>query len=327
MRVAEARLSIGFWSWDIDAVRLSCSSGLYSLLGINAASVKLDLVFLESLVHPADRMVIDDPSDFARDSRQASRQFRVIRPDGQLRHLLSEATTFFDRDGRALRVVTVVSDVTERHEIGRRLGRKRALLHAIAEIVDGVLWVSDENGRLLERFGGHFSEAKVGPDSDVENWRGGMHPDDAARLPQLWRDTVGRRQPYVFSPRLRRADGRYQQFHVRGLPFAAEYSRDPHYGGISSGNLGILSAPAFSDERHDLTLSPAQVRACRALLDWTAEMLAQQAAISVSTVRRLESADSSGQGESTRLVIRAFREAGLTIYRGADGRISITDAA
>lgn len=323
VRAAEARLGVGFWSWDIATARLHCSAGLYALAGINPAGLHLDLAFLETLVHPRDRLPVDDPNGFVTDSRQTDRQFRIIRPDGQLRHLRSEARRLFDRDGNATRVVAVVSDITERQDTDERLANSRALLQNISQLVGAVLWIADEDGRLIDHVGSDLLDANAAPGDDVTNWRTSLHPDDLERLPDLWRETVGNRKPYSFTPRLRLATGEYQQFHIEGLPFSSEISSNLYYGGFSSRNARITAPRTTRDDVTSLT--PAQVRACRALLDWTAEMLAQNAGISVSTVRRIEGAEAPGQGDSLRLVLLAFREAGLTISRDERGRFCVSD--
>lgn len=326
VRAVEARLGVGFWSWDIANARLHCSAGLYALAGINPAGLHLDLAFLETLVHPKDRLPVDDLHGFVTDSRQTDRQFRIIRPDGQLRHLRSEARRLFDRDGNATRVVAVVSDITERQDVGERLANTRALLQNVSRLIGAILWIADEEGRLIEHFSSNdVIDTDAVPDGDVSNWRASLHPDDLERLPDHWREAVGNRKPYSFSPRLRLTNGEYQQFHIEGLPFSSEMSSSLLYGGISSSNARITAPRSTRDDLASLT--PAQVRACRALLDWTAETLAQNAGISVSTVRRIESAEVPGQGDSLRLVLLAFREAGLTIWRDERGRFAVSDLA
>ena len=325
VRAVEARLGVGFWSWDIANARLHCSAGLYALAGINPAGLHLDLAFLETLVHPKDRLPVDDPHGFVTDARQTDRQFRIIRPDGQLRYLRSEASRLFDRDGNATRVVAVVSDITERQDLRERVVNNRALLQNISQLIGAVFWIADEEGRLIDHFGSDLIDVDARPGDDVTNWRSSLHPDDLEHLPDLWRETVGNRRPYSFSPRLRLANGEYQQFHIEGLPFSSEISSNLHYGGISSRNPRI-TAPRTP--REDIaSLTPAQVRACRALLDWTAETLAQNAGISISTVRRIESAEIPGQGDSLRLVLLAFKEAGLTIWHDERGRFCVSDLA
>lgn len=325
LRAVEARLGVGFWSWDIANARLHCSAGLYALVGINPAGLHLDLAFLETLVHPKDRLPVDDPHSFAIDSRQTDRRFRVIRPDGQLRHLRSEARRLFDREGNATRVVAVISDITESLDVKGRLANTRSLLSTVSQLVGAVLWIADDEGRLIEHFGSDLDDASASPGDDFRQWRERLHPDDLQRMPDLWRDVIAARKPYSFTPRLRLANGEYETFHIEGLPFTSEATSELHYGGISSRNARIT---ASRSPREDTTsLTPAQVRACRALLDWTAETLAQNAGISVSTVRRIESAEAPGQGDSLRLVLLAFREAGLTVWHDERGRFCVSGLA
>lgn len=322
VRAVEGRLDVGFWTLDIETGRLVCSPGLYALVGVNSASLHLDLPFIESMVHPADRLAIESLGDYATDSRQVDRHFRLIRPDAQARCLRSQATRLYDREGVPSRVVCVVSDVTEKHELTSRLDKKRALLLVVAQILDGSLWIADEHGNMLEQFAPNIPG--VGVYDEPEKWRDGLHPDDIDRLAEVWRDTVSRRQPYFFAPRRVQPDGSYQRIHVAGLPLSRELSPEFNYGGLSSRNSRLL--PAFTPQKtEEPVMTPAQVRACRVLLNWTAETLAQKAGISVSTIRRIEGAQTGqGQGESIRMVTAAFKEAGLTMSQSEDGRFSIT---
>jgi hypothetical protein len=324
LRVAEARLGIGFWSWDIATAKLQCSPGLYALAGLNPAGLHLDLAFFETLVHPRDRLPADDPQSFALDPRQSDRRFRIIWPDGQLHHLRSEARHLFDRDGNVTRVVAVISDVTDQMDTQRRLVSKRALLDTVSQLVEAVFWIADEEGRVVSQFGDVLGGEDQSSDDDLTNWRTGIHPDDLERLPALWREAVQRRKPYRFAPRLKGAGTEYQQFYVEGLPFPAEAMPDHYYGGTFSRNPRVNHSGKASDPI--TTLTPAQVRACRAILDWTAEMLAHKAGVSLSTVRRVEGAGSTqGQGDSMRLIVQAFRDAGLSIWRDDSGSFCVSD--
>ncbi|WP_161796904.1 PAS domain-containing protein [Devosia soli] len=325
VKVAETSLGLGFWHWEASTAKLACSLGLYALTGVNPAGVQLDLAFLESLVHPADRLVVQGAHGLATDTRQASRQFRLIRPDGQLRWLHGRANTFFDREGAITRVVAVVSDVTEQREADARLARKRALLQNLSALVDGVFWIADNEGQLVDV----FAADPVVSDIDIRNggidWRASMHPDDLDRLATSWKRAIDTKKRYDAAPRLRRANGEYQQFHIAGLPLYVEHSLAPLWAGLATPNPQAITSAAYG-LAYDLALTAGQVRACRALLDWNAEALAKAAGVSLSTIRRIEASESGYlQGESMRLVTKAFRNAGLKIWRGEDGKVCITD--
>lgn len=322
--MAEASFGIGFWTFGVTDARLTASSGVFDLLGINPAGVQLDLRFLETLVHPADRLVAEDLTTLAMDPRQADRQFRLIRPDGRLRHLHSRASTVFDRSGNPVRVVAALADVSDRQRRQLRGEGLEALLHTVAKLFNAALWIADEDGRLVERFVAGDLAGLDGA-STAADWRSLIHPDDAARVPALWKDAVASGGPFRFQGRLKAEGGDYRGLHAAGVPFQTQNASERRWGGyvVSSFPQGGSTNTHATSE---LLLTPGQVRACRALLGWTAESLAARAGISVSTVRRMEGAEvSQGQGESMRLVLSAFRDAGLKIWLGTDGKFCLSE--
>lgn len=326
LQIAETRFGVGFWTWNVADAKFTCSRGLFELIGVSPASVQLDPVFLESLVHPADRLPLGDPGCLASDARQRERRFRLIRPDGQLRWLQSCATSYFDRSGARVRVVAGVIDLTEQQALERRSGHLEALLMNLSKFFNAAFWVASADGQLIDRFSVderlNVDVAANGP----ARWSSVLHPDDLARAEAAWTEAVATGRPYDFEGRMRMGDGHYGTIHAAGLPLDRDRSADPYWGGYAASNLHHATGTSTHDTGVALLLTPGQVRACRALLDWTAETLAARAGISVSTIRRLEGHDASqGQGDSMRLVMLAFRDAGLKIWRGGDGRFCVSD--
>jgi transcriptional regulator with XRE-family HTH domain len=62
-----------------------------------------------------------------------------------------------------------------------------------------------------------------------------------------------------------------------------------------------------------LKVSIRQIKAARALLDWSQEQLALAASISIPTIKRLEANDGplGGRGETTEKILRSLRTAGV----------------
>ncbi|RYE11233.1 MAG: PAS domain S-box protein [Hyphomicrobiales bacterium] len=324
LRVVEELCGAGFWHWERQDGKVTWSSGLYRLLGLDAAAIQPDLLFYESLVHPKDRLALEEQANLASDPHQRDRRFRIIRPDGQLRWLRSRAQTTFDRSGVIVRVVAVVSDVTDQHETQRRAANDRALLHALADLLHVSIWAGDDDGRLLDIISPREAGASARSAAANATWRDTIHPGDREPLARAWREAAARRDRYDFSPRLLMPDGSYRRLHVTGLPFDTASGSDPLWGGISSFHPGPAGKLQLETGDYEL-LSPTQVRACRALLDWSAETLASQAGISVSTVRRIENAAATrAQADSIRLVTLAFQQGGLAIWRNGDGRFCVS---
>ena len=69
-------------------------------------------------------------------------------------------------------------------------------------------------------------------------------------------------------------------------------------------------------------LTSAQIRAARALLDWTQPELAKKAGLSLPTVRRMEGALGPGRSSAANVdaVTRALEEAGVEFISALEGK-------
>lgn len=72
-------------------------------------------------------------------------------------------------------------------------------------------------------------------------------------------------------------------------------------------------------ELSSLTLSPAQCRAARGLLDWSQEQLAQASGLSRSTVRDFESGRHEPHRGSLALLLQTLAEQGVELVAAAEG--------
>lgn len=325
LRAVEAMQGSGSWTWESANAKLTWSAGLYELIGVTPTSVMPSLSFFESLVHPRDRLPLDDPESIATDKRHRNRKFRIIRPDGQLRWLQSQMQATYDRNGVIQHVVTAISDVTDAEDVKARLSNREALLDVIAHLLEARLWTADSEGRLVDIIDHESSSEAAGEYQAYDSWRDALHPDDRDRILTAWRDNALRKTRYSISPRIQLANGEYRTVYVAGLPFDPELSPEPLWGGISSDNPRALGAANASVIREAHQLTPAQVRACRALLGWSAEALASRAGLSVSTIRRIEGgAAGRVQDDSLRLIVAALQNGGVTITRGDDGRYAFS---
>jgi PAS domain S-box-containing protein len=107
----------------------------------------------------------------------------------------------------------------ERRRAEEALRTSEQSFRLIFETIPGLIAVQTAAGelelvnhRLLEYFGKTLDELKAWTSSDV------VHPDDLPRVIAAWKRSVKSGQPYDDEHRIRRADGTYRWFHVRGLP-------------------------------------------------------------------------------------------------------------
>jgi PAS domain S-box-containing protein len=93
--------------------------------------------------------------------------------------------------------------------------RYRSLVTATTQIV----WTTDAEGRVVDDLPAwrSFTGQSV---EDLRNWGwiNALHPDDRERTSAIWSAAVKARSLYETEYRVRRADGEYRDFAVRGVP-------------------------------------------------------------------------------------------------------------
>ncbi|MGZ4386473.1 MAG: PAS domain S-box protein [Gaiellaceae bacterium] len=114
---AQRIAAVGSYEWSLATGEVTWSRELYEIHGVDPATFAPSLERSLELVHSEDRGVfphalIDELA--ARGSMQA--RYRIVKPDGSVRHVVANATSQRDEDGKVLRVTGVVQDVTERVE-------------------------------------------------------------------------------------------------------------------------------------------------------------------------------------------------------------------
>jgi DNA-binding XRE family transcriptional regulator len=98
--------------------------------------------------------------------------------------------------------------------------------------------------------------------------------------------SIALRTPYSATYRIRLKDGSYRWFNSRAAPVFSPDGELKEWVGIL---IDVFQGTTASDDVDWLT--GAQVRAARAILNWTVKDLAEAAGVSVSTIRRLEEND------------------------------------
>ena len=88
-------------------------------------------------VHPGDRENALQAMEESEASGKFNAEFRIIRPDGQVRWISNHGLPVRDASGKVERVVGVARDVTENHQLGEQL-RQSQKLEAIGQLAGGV---------------------------------------------------------------------------------------------------------------------------------------------------------------------------------------------
>jgi PAS domain S-box-containing protein len=116
MRLAARADGIGLWEYDLVADRPHWDDEMLRIYGISREEFSATGEAWEAFLHP------EDQGEEARSLRQGweasdgvlEQRFRIIRPDGEVRHIRSSALMTRDETGRPLRVIGVNFDFTDK---------------------------------------------------------------------------------------------------------------------------------------------------------------------------------------------------------------------
>jgi PAS domain S-box-containing protein len=317
LRLIEENGRLGTWQWDLASGVLDWSLGLYRIAGVDPMRTRITVNDCIALIHPDDRRGIADPVGFARDGRFRDRTFRVIRPDGQLRWLAARSDVVLDRASRPVMAVGVVYDITAERDTATALSKSDRRYRALLEMTADAVWFADAAGGVADcpdwtQLTGQNREEMAG-----NGWLDAIHPEDRDATWKTWSEAVTSRRQCALQYRLRRADGSYAWYRAYGIPIRDGRGTPLEWIGLCRRNDEAVASPSRQGGR----LTGRQLRAARAVLNWSVRSLAEASGVSSSSIRRIEDEDVGRVvGDGYHDVLRATLEAnGITFSQGSVG--------
>ncbi len=146
---AQELAKVGSWRWRITPpAPYDCSDEFARIFGLDAAEV---IPYAQNrmldLIHPGDRGRVRDLHQSLKDNnRDYEVAYRVVRPDGETRHLLEIASVICDESGQPFEYLGIVQDVTELKLTQEELARTSSLFRAIVENAPMSIAVRDLEG-------------------------------------------------------------------------------------------------------------------------------------------------------------------------------------
>lgn len=115
LRLALEAAHMGTWDWNVLTNQIAWSSGQEELLGLAPGSFDGSYEAFVACIHPDDRELVIQTANLARQSRSDyDREFRVVWPDGSIHWIETKGKFYYDREGRAVRMLGTVMDISDR---------------------------------------------------------------------------------------------------------------------------------------------------------------------------------------------------------------------
>lgn len=138
---AQRLAHIGSWEWCIKDDTIWWSDEVYRIFGVTKSDIIVTNEFFLQTIHPDDRPLVDQMiAQSLKYDLPYSIEHRILRPDGEVRHVHERALLKKNDEGEVLFMHGTVQDMTERYEAIRKAQEYRDILaHASRLAVMGEL--------------------------------------------------------------------------------------------------------------------------------------------------------------------------------------------
>ena len=183
---AQRLAHVGDWERIIDTDQITWSDELFRIFGFEPHDRKIIFDLVVHAIHPEDRgFYLATIEKAIRQGKPYSLEYRIVRPDGSIRHIRAQAETEMDETGKPVRTVGIVNDATEQKELEEASRKNEERLSQAARLVglgywewdaitDKCIFCSDENARIH----GMSAQEYIDGASKLNGAFRMVHPDD-----------------------------------------------------------------------------------------------------------------------------------------------------
>jgi PAS domain S-box-containing protein len=222
LRLATEAAGLGVFEWNVQTDNAVWENQrMYEIFGHTPADGTLGKVkLIENYVHPDDAGALERAlSEGMTSGRSFHTFYRIRRKDSEERWLGLAGNFEHDPDGRPLRMIGVLADITERHLAEEALRVSQERFRILADTAPVLIWMSGTdklctffNKPWLD-FTGRSMEQELG-----NGWTQSVHPEDYDRCLTTYTQSFEARKPFKVEYRLRRHDGEYRWILDHGVP-------------------------------------------------------------------------------------------------------------
>ncbi|MFC5457255.1 PAS domain-containing protein [Prosthecobacter fluviatilis] len=214
-RQAQRIAHLGNWTMDIATGHIRWSDEKYHIYGYEPGSVEVDMDLCRRAIHPDDfDAVMHFVDTVVRTGQPMTTTYRILRPDGEERHLRSSAEVGRGAGGRAREVIGTVLDITELVLAQRTLQQTEERWQFALQnnglgvwdwnILTGHVLYTDLIQRMLGYELGEWPQ-------HVDSWASRVHPDDLPSVMEAMNKCLSGETPdYICEHRLRCKDSSWK---------------------------------------------------------------------------------------------------------------------
>jgi PAS domain S-box-containing protein len=225
---AQRLAHLGSWYWDVGTGEVKWSDELFRIFGYEPGGIAVTYDRFLASLHPDDQAsVLAAFNDAHPGTRPYDMEFRILRPNGEVRFIHACGDVHRDATGHPLSMAGTVLDITEPKHIEAALRASEERLALAVEGSTDILWDAHRllgepwyapqtpiwwSPRVRELLGLEETESF----ETLEQWVVRLHPDDKDYVFGQLAAHIGHRVPYDAEYRLRTNRGDYRWIRGRG---------------------------------------------------------------------------------------------------------------
>ncbi len=222
-RLALLATQDAIWDWDLVKNHVLWNEALQTAHGHDLSTVEPTGQWWIEHIHPDDRARVDTSIHAVIDGDGSTwaEEYRFLRADGTYADILDRGRVIRDAQGKAVRMIGAMLDLTEQKRQQAALRESEATLRSLTEAMPNMAWITRPDGSV-EWFNARWYEYTGSPaGADLGHaWADYLHPQDRDQALEKWLAAATAGVPFENEHRFRAADGSYRWFLARGTPIA-----------------------------------------------------------------------------------------------------------
>jgi diguanylate cyclase (GGDEF)-like protein/PAS domain S-box-containing protein len=141
--------NLGYWEFDHIHEQASWSNQMFDIYGMDSDFTRTQDDFFK-FVHPEDRSWVQSQFYASLDSKTESvKEYRIIRPNGEIRHVTEHITFVLGADGEINLTLGTIQDITENKQLQHLLSAEEQRYKSIFEHNPDAVFLFDMEGCFL----------------------------------------------------------------------------------------------------------------------------------------------------------------------------------
>ena len=231
-----AAAEIGGWALDLRTHELVVDHNFAALYGFSDPAIFMaDPTRRLRAIHRSDAVAVAEAESRAmRTGTLASKEFRIVQPDGTHRWCMERGKVQRATDGRPVRLAGLLIDVTAQMHAEQQRRETERVYRAIGESLAYGVWITDAEGRCTYASESFLRLLGMSQEqcSDL-GWASLLHPEERDATLAAWGECVLRGDAWYREHRILGADGSFHPVLAQGVPIRREDNTIYGWAGIN----------------------------------------------------------------------------------------------